>query len=526
MSQEIDQSTGLEIAVIGMSGRFPGADGVDELWKNLIEGIDSITLFSEQQLTEAGVSPETFNAPGYVAAAGLLSGAHDFDASFFGYMPKEVELMDPQVRILHEVAWEALENAGYDSRRYRGDIGVYAGGNADPWWLGRLFPYMDTPLKEFEVRNLSDTYSFCTRLSYKLDLRGPSFTLQSACSTSLVAVHLATQGLLCGECDMALAGGVSVAGGQNFGYFFQEGMILSPDGHTRTFDADAAGTLFTDGAGMVLLKRLEDALEDNDTIHAVIKGSAVNNDGNRKVGYSAPSMEGQAAVIRSAYRTAGIAPTDIGYLEAHGTATAIGDPIEISALKAAFDTEQKGFCRIGSIKSNVGHLNSASGIAGFIKAVLVLEHRMIPPTLHFKSPNPEIDFGDSPFVVNTENFPWPESTSPRRAGVSSIGGGGTNAHVVLEEAPPAGNSIDAPSRPYQLIMLSAKTPTALDTASHNLGLYLRQTPDTTASLLPDAAYTLMVGRQEFRHRRFLVTDSPVSAADSLYEHHCSQHPEK
>ncbi|MCP4221402.1 MAG: acyltransferase domain-containing protein, partial [bacterium] len=526
MNQQVDQLTGLEIAVIGMAGRFPGADGVEKLWTNLTEGVDSITLFSEQQLTEAGVSPETFNAPEYVAAAGLLPGSNDFDASFFGYAPQEVQLMDPQVRVLHEVAWETLENAGYDSQRYCGDIGVYAGANADPWWVGRLLPYMETPLKEFEMRSLCDTPIFCTRLSYKLDLRGPSLTLQSACSTSLVAIHLAVQSLLCGECDMALAGGVTIAGRESYGYRYQDGMILSADGHTHSFDADATGTLFTDGAGMVLLKRFEDAEEDNDTIHAVIKGSAVNNDGNRKVSYTAPSIEGQASVIRSAYSMAGIDPTSIGYLEAHGTATPIGDPIEISALKAAFNTEKKGYCRIGSIKSNVGHLNSAAGISGFIKAVLILKHRLIPPTLHFKSPNPGIDFENSPFVVNTENYPWPESTSPRRAGVTSIGGGGTNAHVILEEAPPAGNSIDSPSRSYQLVMLSAKTPAALDTASHNLSLYLRQTPDTPASLLADAAYTLMVGRQQFRHRRFLVTDSPVSAADSLYEHHCSQHPEK
>ena len=487
-----------DVAVIGMACRLPDASTPEAFWQNLRDGVESISRFSEQELLAAGHDPDRIRHPDYVPARATLSDVEYFDAYFFGYAPREVEKLDPQHRLFLESALEALEHAGYGSDSNRGKVGVYAG--------MAMSRYLAQPW----LRNDKDYLT--TRVSYKLNLQGPSVNVQSACSTSLVAVHLACQSLVDGECNMALAGGVSIDFPNKTGYLYEAGNIFSPDGHCRAFDAQAQGTLFGDGLGIVVLKRLEDALADGDTVHAVIKGSAINNDGARKVGYIAPSVEGQAEVIAEAIDIADVDPETIAYVEAHGTATKLGDPIEIAGLSQAFQahTDKTGFCAIGSLKSNLGHLNKAAGVAGLIKVILSLKHGLIPPSLHFECPNPEIDFANSPFFVNTQLLPWPVTGSPRRAGVSSFGVGGTNAHVVVEEAlsrPPSSSS-----RPWQLLLLSARTPAALDKATTNLANHFRANPEIN---LADVAYTLQVGREGFTHRRILVCRDVHEASSSL-----------
>jgi acyl transferase domain-containing protein/acyl carrier protein len=499
-----DQLNGMEIAVIGLTGRFPGANSIDAFWRNLQQGVESIRFFTDAELRDAGIATETLDDPQYVKAAPTLDDIDLFDAAFFGYNPKEAEAMDPQQRIFLECAWEALEQAGYATDAYSGAIGVYAGMSMSSYMLNlfsnrRFMGSLDK--SQFLVALGNDKDFLATRASYKLGLEGPSFVVQTACSTSLVALHLACQGLLSGECDIALAGGVSVKVPQTAGYFYAEGSIFSPDGHCRTFDAQAQGTLFGSGIGIVALKRLEDALADGDTIHAVIKGSAINNDGSLKVGYTAPSIDGQARVIRAAQAVAEVDPETITLIEAHGTGTALGDPIEIAALTQVFreKTQRREFCAIGSVKTNIGHLDTAAGVAGLIKAILALKHAQIPPSLHFERPNPQIDFAHSPFYVNTRLSAWETNGTPRRAGVSSFGIGGTNAHVILEAAPQAEPS-DA-ERPWRLLTFSAKTSAALDKMTANLAAYFRQHPDLNPA---DAAHTLQVGRRTFERRRMLV----------------------
>ncbi len=491
------------IAIIGMSGRFPGAKNIDEFWRNLRDGVESISFFTDEELKAAGVDPALLNNPNYVKAHGAVEGVELFDAAFFGVNPREAEIMDPQQRLFQECAWEALESAGYNPEKYEGAIGVYAGVGVASYAIVNVFANRDLmqfvgPLQA-SIRNRTD--HLATQVSYKFNLRGPGVTVQTACSTSLVAVHLACQSLLNGECDMALAGGVTLAIPQQSGYLYQEGGILSPDGHCRTFDARARGTVPGSGVGIVVLKRLKDALADGDTIHAVIKGSAINNDGFMKVGYTAPSVDGQAEVIAEALAVAGVDPETISYIEAHGTATTLGDPIEIEALTRAFrySTDKKAFCAIGAVKSNIGHLDTAAGVAGLIKTVLALKHKQIPPSLHYERPNPQIDFDNSPFYVNTRLAEWKKGEMPRRAGVSSFGLGGTNAHVILEEAPQIEASSE--SRPWQLLLLSARTNSALEAATAQLAEYLKQHPETN---LADVAYTLQVGRKAFGHRRAVV----------------------
>lgn len=503
-----------EIAIIGKAGRFPGANTVDEFWHNLREEAESITFFSDQELLSSGVDHADLNAPNYVKAKGYLEGTEFFDASFFGYSPREAEIMDPQQRLFLEAAWHALENAGYDSDSYPGLIGVYAGVNMNSYLLSNLFANrsLRTSIDDFQLALGNDKDYLTTRVSYKLNLKGPSVNVQTACSTSLVAVHMACQSLLNGECDIALAGGVSISVPQKRGYFYQEEGVMSPDGHCRAFDAKAAGTVQGNGVGIVVLKRLTDALADGDSIHAIIKGSAINNDGALKVGFTAPSIDGQANVIAEALALANIDVKTISYIETHGTGTALGDPIEIAALAKVFQarTEAKGFCAIGSVKSNVGHLDAAAGVTGLIKTVLALEHCLLPPSLHFEQPNPKIDFANSPFFVNTRLTEWKKGTTPHRAGVSSFGVGGTNAHVVLEEAPDIQPS--SPSKPWQLLVLSAKTHTALDTATANLAEFLKEQPNLE---LADVAYTCQVGRKSFDHRRMLVCYDMKDAIHAL-----------
>jgi non-ribosomal peptide synthase protein (TIGR01720 family) len=449
----------------------------------------------------------------YVKAGAVLEDPEWFDAAFFGMSPREAQIMDPQQRIFLECAWEALEDAGYDSATYAGRIGVYAGVSLNTYALS-LYSRVnrDEVTSDIQALIANDKDFLATRVSYKLGLTGPSIGIQTACSTSLVAIHLACQSLLCGECDIALAGGASVKFPQKVGYLYQEGGILSPDGRCRAFDAKAQGTVGGSGVGVVVLKRLADAIAEGDTIHAVIRGSAINNDGAVKVGFTAPSVSGQADVIAEAQAIAGVNPESIAYIEAHGTGTPLGDPIELAALTQVFRsaTERTGFCAIGSVKTNIGHLDAAAGVAGCIKTVLALEHKMIPPSLHFEEPNRQFDFSHSPFYVNAALAEWKAQALPRRAGVSSFGIGGTNAHVVLEEAPPAGPAEQ--TRRANLLVLSARSPRALEDATGNLLLYFRQHPQLN---LADAAYTLQVGRRAFGYRRFLVCHEPDDAARAL-----------
>jgi acyl transferase domain-containing protein len=514
MSQT-NEPTGLEIAVVGMAGRFPGAPGVDALWANLRAGVESIRRFTDEELAAAGV-PESLRAdPAYIPAGGALEEVDRFDAAFFGFTPREAEVTDPQQRMFLEVAWEAMEHAGYDAARVPGRVGVYAGCSMSSYYLNLLSrPDVTAAAGEMAVHMGNDKDFLATRAAFKMGLEGPAVVVQTACSTSLVAVHLACQALLGGDCDMALVGGSAVTAHQHMGYMYQPGHIRSPDGHCRAFDAQAQGTVRGSGVAVAALKRLEDALADGDTVHAVILGAAINNDGSAKVGFTAPRVEGQAGAIRAAHAAADVDPATITYIEAHGTATELGDPIEIEALTRAFraGTDRTGFCAIGSIKTNIGHLDAAAGIAGLIKTTLALRTGEIPPSLHYTQPNPQIDFASSPFFVNTTLAPWTTPAGvPRRAGVSSFGIGGTNAHVVMEQ-PPAAAPSPAPSRLEQLLVLSARTETALDAAARRLAAHLEQNPEQP---LADVAWTLQQGRRAFAHRRAVVAATHAQAAQAL-----------
>jgi acyl transferase domain-containing protein len=506
-------TTDLAIAVIGMACRFPGADSVEAFWENLRNGIESVSFFSEEELRASGVSPESLRDPAYVRAAAILSDVEHFDAGFFGYTAREAQALDPQHRLFLETAWEATERAGYDTERYRGSIGVFGGVTSNNWLLALMSdPELREAVSPYQMILSTDKDYLAPRVAYKLGLTGPALVIQSACSTSLVAVHTACQSLLAGECDMALAGGASVMVPQKAGYVHEPGGILSRDGHCRAFDAEASGTLRGSGVGLVVLKRLADALCDGDQIEAVIKGSAVNNDGAHKVGFTAPGVDGQARVIRLAQATAGVGPDAIGYVEAHGTATALGDPIEVSALNQVFraGTERSGYCGIGSVKSNIGHLDAAAGIAGLIKVVLMLKHGELVPSLHFERPNPQINFADSPFFVVTRGGPWTSGPGPRCAGVSSFGIGGTNVHVVLQEPPLPRREPLAP-RP-EVLVLSARTQSALERATDALAAHLQKHPELP---LGDVAFTLSTGRRAFGHRRALVCRDVREGAEAL-----------
>jgi acyl transferase domain-containing protein/acyl carrier protein len=514
-NEEFDEVEGSQIAVIGMSGRFPGAKGIEQFWENLCGGVESIKVFTDEELLASGVAPEALRNPKYVRANGALEDIALFDAEFFGYSPREAEVMDHQHRLFLEAAWEAMEDAGYDTENYPGTVGVFAGvKNPSTYFVYNILPNRHvletTDHMQIIFGNSGDYVP--TTVSYKLNLKGPSYLIQSACSTSLVAVHVACQNILSGECGMALAGGVSISSKQNQGYLFTEGGILSPDGHCRAFDEKSQGTVIGQGLGIVALKSLEDALRDGDQIYAVIKGSAINNDGSLKIGYTAPSVEGQSRAISEAHAMAGVDPATITYLETHGTGTVLGDPIEIAALTKAFRTrtDKKGFCAIGSVKTNLGHLDTAAGVTGFIKTVLALKHRQLPPSLHFEKPNPQIDFAGSPFFVNHRLTDWEANGSPRRAGVSSFGVGGTNAHVVLEEAPPREPSVSG--KTAHLLLLSARTETALEAATANLAAHLARHGELH---LADVAHTLQRGRKAFAHRRAVVCRDAAEAIESL-----------
>jgi phthiocerol/phenolphthiocerol synthesis type-I polyketide synthase E len=502
------------LAVVGMRGRFPGAGDLDRYWENLAAGVESIEILTVEEMRAAGVPDDVVQLPGYVNAAPVLEAVDEFDAEFFGFSARDAALTDPQQRLFLETVWETLEDAGYDPSTYPSAIGLFAGCELSTY-LYQLFlnkeqlGYIDG----MQLMVTNDKDHLCTQASYRLDLRGPSVVVQTTCSTSLVAVGLACESLQAGRCDLALAGGVTVRVPQRGGYFYTPGSILSPDGHCRPFDAEAQGTIVGNGVGLVALRRLEDALADGDNVRGVILGIGLNNDGSDKAGYTAPSFRGQAAAIKAAHELAGVSADTIGYVEAHGTGTILGDPIELSALTEAFrlHSDRRGFCGIGSAKSNFGHLSCAAGVAGLIKALLVLEKGAIPPTVHFTAPNPAIDFAASPFYVTRSLQAWERNGTPRRAGVSSFGVGGTNAHVVVEEAPALPPPDEA--RAHQLFTLSARSPEALDEATARLADYLELHGELDPA---DAAYTLHVGRRAFRHRRALVVAGDArEAADAL-----------
>ncbi len=502
-----------DIAVIGMSARVPGARNLDEFWTNLCKGKESITHFSDQEIIAEGVAPELLKKPEYVKAWGVLEDADKFDGQFFGFNPREAEILDPQQRIFLEEAWKAIEDAGCDSERFNGAIGTFAsvGMNTYIKYLSEDSDYGNVA-NNYQIMINNDKDFLATRVAYKLNLEGPGITVQTACSSSMVAVHLACRSLLNKECDMALAGGVSIRFPQKTGYLYQEGMILSPDGHCRAFDEKAQGTVGGNGAGVVVLKRLEDAIAQGDNICAVIKATAVNNDGSLKVGYTAPRIEGEAAVIAKAQELAGVSPETITYIEAHGTGTPLGDPIEIEALEKVFSekTDKKNYCAIGSVKTNIGHLDAASGVIGLIKTVLALKNAKIPPSINFNKPNPKCNFKDGHFYVNAKLSEWKTDGIPRRAGVSSFGIGGTNAHAVLEEAPSKRKVTPVKSR--NLLIFSAKTPSALKKITLNFALHLKENPNIDMN---DAAYTLKLGRREFEYRCLLVCDTREEAIEAI-----------
>ena len=511
------------IAIVGLAGRFPGAANITEFWENLTNGVDSITHFTDAELADAGIASEKLQNPDYVKARGVLKNADKFDAAFFGIPPKEADVLDPQHRLFLECAWEALEDAGCDPD-YAGTVGVWAGSSLNTYLLANLCGTragIEELVHSYQVGNYpilagNDKDFLPTRVSYKLNLTGPSLSVGTGCSTSLVAVAQACQSLQAGQCSMALAGGVSVAFPQMRGYDYQPGGMVSPDGACRAFDDAAQGTVFGGGVGVVALKRLADAVADGDQVYAVIRGYGLTNDGSQKASYTAPSADGQAEAIFLAQAMAGFSAETISYVEAHGTATPLGDPIEVAGLTKAFrkTTDKVGFCILGTVKPNVGHLEAASGVTGLIKTALALKHKRLPPTLHYRIPNPRLNLDSSPFIVSAALTEWTAAEGhPRRAGVSSFGVGGTNAHIVLEEAPPISSPKVQDSRSeWQVLTLSARTDTALETATDNLARHLAAHPETN---LADAASTLQTGRKAFAQRRIAVCRTIEDAARAL-----------
>jgi amino acid adenylation domain-containing protein len=507
-----NKTNSADIAVIGMAGRFPGSDSIEELWENLRDGKETISFFTKEELDSS--LPESLRKdPLYIGARGLLPSAKNFDASFFGLNPQLAAAMDPQIRMFLEISWEALEQSGHLPKHYKGNIGVYSGSEINTYYENNIFnnKELKSQIGDLLIYTVNGKDFIAPRTSYHLNLKGPSVSVHSACSTSLLAVAEAVKAIRAGMCDIALAGGSSVTAPIYSGHLYDDGFVKSPDGRTRPFEASGKGTVFSDGAGVVVLKRLEEAEKDGDIIYGVIKGVGVNNDGGDKGSFMAPSAKGQAGAIISAFNDAQILPSTISYTEAHGTATPIGDPIEIEGLKIAYGKQEKnGYCALGSIKSNMGHTTAAAGVAGLIKVLLSMRHKQIPPMVGFNTPNPNIDFENSPFYINNKLIDW-EADGKRRAGVSSFGIGSTNVHVIVEEydVEPVPSST---GRPLQLLMWSAKSQNSLLGYENALGNFI----DTSKNIaLADIAYSLNVTRDDFNHRSFVVADSTNDAAEKL-----------
>lgn len=504
----------LDIAIVGMDCKVPGADNVIQYWDNLCNGVESLTLFTDEELLAAGVPNELLNHPEYIKHAFKINDIEQFDASFFGFTPREAALIDPQQRLLLESSWQLMESAGYNPDHYDGKIGVFVGTGTSKYLLKNIMSSIDLDTTP-EIRQIwmgNDVNFASTMISYKLNLKGPSVNVQTACSTSLSAVTLGVQSLLNYQCDMAIAGGCSVAVPQDTGYLYIQGDVLSQDGHCRPFDKDCSGTLAGSGVGLVLLKRLEDAVNDRDNIIAVIKGASFNNDGSAKVGYSAPSVEGERNAIKSAQILSEVEEETITYIEAHGTATPMGDPIEVQALTEAFAeaTDQKNFCALGAVKANIGHLDAAAGTAGLIKTALMLRNKKLVPTINYKETNPNIDLKNSPFYVNTQFRDWNPDCKVRRAGVSSFGIGGTNVHVVLEEAIET-RSIKS-NEEYNVLLLSAKSKTAYEKVATELLDYIKNNEEIDYR---NVLYTMNIGRKRLPYRGGLVCNSREDLMEKL-----------
>ena len=503
-----------DIAVIGMAGRFPGANTIEELWEVLKNGKETISFFSKEEL-DANIPDDLKNDPLYVKARGIITSAKEFDATFFGLNPKVASVMDPQQRLFLEIAWEVLEQSGHLPKHFNGSIGVYAGTGTNTYYKNNILTNKEVlnQVGEFQANTLNEKDYISSRTAYHLNLKGPAVSVHSACSTSLLAIAEAVESIRSGQCDVALAGGSSITSPINSGHLYQEGSMFSPDGHCRSFDKDGKGTVFSDGCGVVLLKNLDAAKQDGDQILGIVKGIGVNNDGGGKGSFTAPSVEGQSDAIVRAINDANISPSDIGYIEAHGTATPIGDPIEMEGLHNAFGKQsKKGYCAVGSIKSNIGHLTAAAGVAGFIKTILAMHHQQIPPSLGYLEPNPAIDFRNSPFYVNNILREW-KSENPRRAGISSFGVGGTNVHVIVEEFENA-PTISGESKPLQLLTWSAKTEKSLDTYKTSLGKFIES---SSTVKLSDIAYTLSNTRETFNRRSFILTSDSENAKNQLQD---------
>jgi len=511
-NKDLEVTSG-DIAIVGMAGKFPGSNTINEYWKNIIKGVESIHYFTDKELEAANVDEALTKDPNYVNALGTIDGARAFDPKFFGFTPKEAELMDPQTRLLMANVWESLEDSGYTSEYHDDVIGLFAGASPNHFWETTAFKSGKTKmLGDFASEKLINKDHIATQISYKLNLTGPVFNVYTACSTSLVAVHLASQAILNNECTMAVAGGVSaVSHYGDYGYVYQEGMVFSPDGHCRAFDRDSEGFVGGMGAGSIVLKNLEKAQKDGDNIYAVIKSTAINNDGNRKIGYAAPSVEAQAEAVSKALKKAQIAPESIGYIETHGTGTPLGDPVEIKALELAFESEKKNFCAVGSVKANIGHLDCAAGIAGLIKATLALKNEKLPPAINFNIPNPKINFMDSPFYVNTEATDWVAGETPLRAGINALGLGGTNAHIILEQYTPDVLEKEE-NEDSQVLLLSAKSKSALKNQCEQLKKFIKTNKDIS---LEEIAYTLKVGRKSFEYRKAISCENRDKAIEAL-----------
>lgn len=508
----VDKSklNGFEIAIVGMDCRMPGADNIWEFWNNIVNGKDTISFFSDQEMEESGIDRSVYSQENYVKAKGIINNCDKFDNNFFNYTPEEVSLMDPQLRVIHECVYHGLEDAGYSSYKYKGDIGLFLGNFTNYSWLNTLSAAKDNAVQKLLLGSLNDINNFATRVAYDLNLRGPAVSVGTACSTSLVAVHLACQSLLAGDCDMAVAGGVSITVPIKEGYLYEEGMIYSKDGHCHAFSKDANGSVFSDGAGVIVLKTLDKAITDNDDIYAVIKGTAVNNDGSDKAGFTAPSVNGQARAVKNAMYAAQVRSDEIGYIETHGTATQIGDSIEVEALKKAFNTDKCNYCALGSVKTNIGHTNNAAGVAGIIKTALALKNKIIPPSLHFSEPNEKIDFKNSPFYVNTEAKEWKNFGKRRIAGVSAFGIGGTNAHIILEEAPEF--TVNEEEQNTNCILLSAKSKKSLDEMKNQLKGYIDSSDNIS---IQDIAYTLNRRDSDYKFRKFYLGDTSDKTGEFL-----------